>query len=137
MATYLLKQGKKHVTTTVHTQISQTHCNIPLEGFSYTKHAKSCQDTTCQTYMHKQASNMAVCLLKQSKNASDSNGTCSNITNTLQCTTRNILVHQTCQNMSGYHLSNIYKETGIKHVSRPPESSNHLLFHRTAPPTSG
>ena len=32
---------------------------------------------------------------------------------------------QTCQNMSGYDLSNIYEETEIKHVSRPPEARAH------------
>ena len=67
MAAYLRKQGQKLVTATAHAQISQIHCSAPLEAFSYTEHAKSCQDTTCQTYMNKQASNMAAYLLKQGK----------------------------------------------------------------------
>ena len=36
-------------------------------NMSKKKHAKSCQDTTCQTYINKQASNMAAYLLKQSQ----------------------------------------------------------------------
>ena len=60
MAACLLKQSKTLVTATAHAQTSQTHCSAPLEAFSYTKHAKTCQDTTCQTYLKKQASNMSV-----------------------------------------------------------------------------
>ena len=39
---------------------------------------------------------------------------------------------QTCQNMSGYDLSNIYKETEIKHVSRPPEARSKVIATATA-----
>ena len=76
----------------------QTACQKCLSQQD-TKHAKSFQDTTCQTYLSKQASNMAAYL-----KASESNSTCSNITHALQCTTRSILVHQTCQIMSGFQL---------------------------------
>ena len=39
---------------------------------------------------------------------------------------------QTCQNMSGYDLSNIYEETEIKHVSRPPEARSKVFATATA-----
>ena len=39
---------------------------------------------------------------------------------------------QTCQNMSGYDLSNIYEETEIKHVSRPPEARLKVIATATA-----
>ena len=38
---------------------------------------------------------------------------------------------QTCQNMSGYDLSNIYEETEIKHVSRPPEARSKVIATAT------
>ena len=34
---------------------------------------------------------------------------------------------QTCQNMSGYDLTNISSETEIKHVSRPPEARSKVI----------
>jgi len=34
--------------------------------------------------------------------------------------------------MSGYHLSNIFKETGIKHGSRPPEGKSKAIVAATA-----
>ena len=39
---------------------------------------------------------------------------------------------QTCQIMSGYHLSKIYKDTGIKHGSRPPEGKSKAIVAATA-----
>ena len=39
---------------------------------------------------------------------------------------------QTCQNISGYDLSNIYEETEIKHVSRPPEARSKVIATATA-----
>ena len=39
---------------------------------------------------------------------------------------------QTCQNMSGYALSNIYEETEIKHVSRPPGARSEVFATATA-----
>ena len=39
---------------------------------------------------------------------------------------------QTCQNMSGYDLSNIYEETEIKHVSRAPEARSKVFATATA-----
>ena len=54
------------------------------------KHAKSCQDTTCQTYINKQASNMAVDLLKESQKLVAATAH-AQITNALQCATRSIL----------------------------------------------
>ena len=39
---------------------------------------------------------------------------------------------QTCQNISGYDLSNIYEETEIKHVSRPPEARSKIFATATA-----
>ena len=76
--------------------------NLLKQGHKlYTKHANTCQDTTCQTYMNKkQESNMSVDFLKQ-----------------------------------GQKLAQ--QRYMFEHVSRPPESSNYLLLHRTAPPTSG
>ncbi len=41
-------------------QTWQKHGSAPLEALSDTKHAKTCQDTMCQTFMSKQGSNMAV-----------------------------------------------------------------------------
>ena len=38
---------------------------------------------------------------------------------------------QTCQNMSGYDLSNIYEETEVKHVSRPPEARSKVFATAT------
>ena len=38
---------------------------------------------------------------------------------------------QTCQIMSGYHLSKIYKDTGIKHGSRPPEWKSKAIVAAT------
>ena len=45
-----------------HKRLRKQSTNMPKK-----KHAKSCQDTTCQTYINKQASNMAAYLLKQSQ----------------------------------------------------------------------
>ena len=39
---------------------------------------------------------------------------------------------QTCQIMSGYHLSKIYKDTGIKRGSRPPEGKSKAIVAATA-----
>ena len=39
---------------------------------------------------------------------------------------------QTCQIMSGYHLSKINKDTGIKHGSRPPEGKSKAIVAATA-----
>ena len=39
---------------------------------------------------------------------------------------------QTCQNMSGYDLSNVYEETESKHVSRPPEARSKVFATATA-----
>ena len=61
------------------------------------KHAKSCQDTTCQTYINKKASNMAVDLLKESQKLVAA-------TAHAQITMKHSL-HQTWPTMSGYHLS--------------------------------
>ena len=39
---------------------------------------------------------------------------------------------QTCQIMSGYHLSKINKDTGIKHGSIPPEAKSKAIVAATA-----
>ena len=48
-------------------QYSTWHKSCKIMSKTKTKHAKSCQDTTWQAYINKQASNMAVYLLKQSQ----------------------------------------------------------------------
>ena len=104
------------------------------------KHAKTCQDTTCQTYTRKQKSNMSVDLLKPGRMLKHAT-TCQDTT--CQTYTRKKKANksvdlqkqgqkfatarahaQTCQIMSGDHLSNIY------------ESADPLLLLRGSAPRS-
>ena len=52
MAVYLLKESQKLVTATAHAQITNA-LQCATRSIRCTKHAKSCQDTTCQTYVNK------------------------------------------------------------------------------------
>ena len=51
---------------------------------------------------------------------------------TWQKQTRQNMPQQTCQIMSGYHLSKINKDTGIKHGSIPPEAKSKAIVAATA-----
>ena len=75
-----------------------------------TKHAKSCQDTTCQTNINNQASNMAAYPLKQSQKLIVAATAHAQITNALQCVTRCILCTKhakSCQDTTCQHISRI------------------------------
>ena len=66
MAVYLLKQKSKASDSNI--RCSNHKClQCTIRSILCTKHAKSCQDTTCQTNIDNQASNMAAYPLKQSQ----------------------------------------------------------------------
>ena len=172
--------------STWHKCLRKQNTNMPKK-----KHAKSCQDTTCQTYINKHASNMAAYLLKQSQKLltatahAQIKNACSapleafsapNMPNHVRIPpVKQISInrHQTWQHTSWSKVKSYWQQQdmlksqmhcsapleafsapnmpnhirippvkhiwikGIKHVSRPPKSSNHGLFQQIAPPTSG
>ena len=61
-----LKQGQKLVTATSDAQITNA-CSAPSEAFYAPNMPNHSQDTTCQTNINNQASNMAAYPLKQSQ----------------------------------------------------------------------